>query len=180
MNHTDKEIPLKFYGRPPSINNHSFLDYPENDDCLTIFFTGCSHNCKNCQNKELQDLGKVYEELELGEFIELVTKVAKRLHTKNIVLQGGDPLHPQNRKFTKAIATRLGKDYDICVYTGYKFAQIKEWVDNVKYVVTEKFDESQYITPEKTDNYFQLASTNQEIYKNNELVSKKGRVYFEV
>lgn len=171
---------IYFYGMLPSINNHSFIDYPENDDCLTIFFTGCSHNCHNCQNKELQKTGKIYEQLEITELIILIKKIAKRLNTKNIVLQGGDPLHSQNRICTKSIVQILKLDYNVCIYTGYKYSQIKEWVIGAKYVITEKFDETKFITPEKTDNYFQLASTNQEIYKNNELISEKGRINFEI
>lgn len=169
----------RFYGMYPSINNHSFLDYPENDDCFTVFFTGCLHNCENCQNKELQKTGLVYEEIEYKKFVDLIKKISKRLNTKNIVLQGGDPLHPQNRNFVKKLIFDLKEDYDFCIYTGYCFDEIKEYVRDCKYVITEKFDMSKFITPEKTDDYFQLASSNQKIYKNNKLISEKGKIYFE-
>ena len=169
----------KYYGLEPSINNHSFIDYPSEDDCLTIFFTGCEHNCKNCQNKELQKTGKVYVELEFDEFVERMTKIASRLRTKKIVLQGGDPLHPQNKEFTKMLLENYSYRFDFCVYTGYEYEKIKDFVKYAKFTKCGKFDEAKFITPEKTDEYFQLASSNQKIYKDGILVSKNGRIDFD-
>jgi len=169
----------KFYGMMPSINNHSFLDYPENEDCLTIFFTGCSHHCENCQNKELQQIGLVYVELEYIELVNLITKIAKRLRTNKIVLQGGDPLHPQNRNVARRLVDDLHVLYDFCIYTGYSYRDIKKYTNNCKYVITEKFNERNFMPPEKTDDYLQLASSNQKIYKYGKLISNKGRINFE-
>jgi len=173
------EVIDRFYGKKPSINNHSFLDYPSQCDCLTIFFSGCEHNCKNCQNKELQLVGKVYDEMEYDDFVASLKEVASRVRTNKIVLQGGDPLHRQNRSFTKRLIHDLHKEYDFCVYTGYEFKSIKKYVSESLYVKCGKFREDLFILSEKTDDYFQLASTNQEIYKNNKLISNRGRIYFD-
>ena len=168
-----------FYGKTPSINNHSFLDYPSQDDCLTIFFTGCTHNCKDCQNPELQRVGIVYDKLSFKEFVTTLKDVAFRLRTTKIVLQGGDPMHDQNRLFTKQLMDELHTEYDFCVYTGYDYDQVKNYTTNAKFVKAGLFKIDKFVTPEKTDTYMQFASTNQELYKNNQIVTENGRYYFE-
>lgn len=168
-----------FYGMEPSINNHSFLDYPENVDCLTIFFTGCAHNCAECQNLNLQKLGEVYKAVPYNIFVEGLKEAAARLRTNKITLQGGDPLHPQNRDFTKLLLSNLCNEFDFCVYTGYDYDTIKSYVVDAVYVKCGKFNKEKFTKPVKTDNYFQLASTNQKIYKNKKLISKDGRINFD-
>ena len=43
----------------------TFIDYPSPDEWAVIFyFSGCSHNCYDCHNKQLQtyNIGESYNE----------------------------------------------------------------------------------------------------------------------
>ena len=170
-----------FYGKLPTIQDTSFLDYPSKDGlCLTIMFTGCEHNCYECHNRDLQGLGDVYGSLSMEGLLNIIDEITKRLKTNKIVLQGGDPLHPQNREFTYKLLNRLHvHGYTTCVYTGYEYEEIKDFVKSAKYVKCGKFDKSRFIASEKTDAYFQLSSTNQKLYMQGRLVSTNGRYTFE-
>jgi len=172
---------LIFYGKEPSINNVSFLDYPSKDgSCLTIFFTGCEHACPECHNLELQKTGKVYQTMKMEEFITSIITICKRLRTNKVVFQGGDPLHPQNRNFTYCALNELEVlGYNTCVYTGYEYSIIKDFVKAAIFVKCGKFNKALFINPEKTDDYIQFASSNQTLYKLKKLVSKNGRFNFE-
>lgn len=163
----------------PSNQSLSFIDYPENEHCLTIMFTGCDNNCKGCQNKELQEHGKIIDEIELEEMCEIIDSLSLKMETKNIVIQGGDPLDSQNVKDCIMLCSLLKTKYNICVYTGKELNHVDEnLLDYVDYIKCGKYDETKKVLSEKTDSYLQLASTNQKIYKNGELISKNGRIYF--
>lgn len=163
----------------------SFLDYPDSESqAVLVFMMGCIHNCPNCQNKEFQD--PHYEngtkELTSDEIINHIKQTCKRNHTNKIVLVGGDPLYDANIKTTMVIVEKLRNEYDICIYTGY---DINTVIDNPslrgwKYIIAGPYIMSLAKTPEKTDEYMQLASSNQEIY-NDEFVcltNENGCMYF--
>lgn len=174
---------FNFYGYCPSIDNLTFLDYPEKGGhALTIFFSGCDWNCRGCQNKQLQDLGVVKDCIPYSEFVSILKETCLRLRTNNVVLMGGDPLHPQNREFTKKLIDELKDEYNFCVYTGYIIAYAVPWAFGAKYIKTNGYDERLSQKSEKTSEYFQLASSNQQVFKftNNkyEEISKNGRIYF--
>ncbi|MDO5717466.1 MAG: anaerobic ribonucleoside-triphosphate reductase activating protein [Tissierellia bacterium] len=88
----------------------------------TIFVTGCTHNCKNCFNKEYQDFN--YGELWTDEQTELVLKYLKEDMVSGLTLLGGEPF--QNCEglipVLKRVRTENGKN--IWAYSGYKFEQL--------------------------------------------------------
>lgn len=171
---------LFFYGKEPSIKDASFLDFPSKDGlCLTIFFSGCVHNCNGCHNADLKEPRKNTEKIEFELFLSKVEKILKRLKTNKLVLQGGDPLHPMNKLVTKLMINYFyAKEYEICVYTGYEFDEIEYYVETAKYVKTGVFKEEEFSEPVKTDYYIQFASKNQKLYVNKEIQSIQGRYYF--
>lgn len=167
-----------FYGKEPSIDNLSFMDYPTQEHCLVVFFSGCSHNCKGCHNPELQKTGRVIDEMDCDTFLDRLRATASRLRTNKISLEGGDPLHPQNRMFTKWLLEECKGEFDFIVYTGYEYEQIREYVQEAKFVKCGRFDKTRYVEPRKTDEYMQFASTNQKLYKEGVLVSENGKYEF--
>lgn len=127
----------------------------------TIWFTGCKHNCKNCHNLNLQIkqsgflLSNIYQELK-----------NRRELTDWVVLSGGDPLYDINKSITNQIIKIAHQfNYKIFIYTGYKYDNIKKFIDSIKndgynidYIKCGK-----YIEELKNDNYI-FASINQKLY----------------
>ena len=71
----------------------TFLDYPDNESwAIIVFFTGCAWKCKNCQNKELQDIN-AGEDINVEVLSDQIKQFAKRSGTNKVVLSGGDPFY---------------------------------------------------------------------------------------
>lgn len=88
-----------------------------------IFVTGCTHNCRNCFNKEYQDFnyGEVWTEAETGKVIEFL----KDDNVSGLTLLGGEPM--QNLELIqvlKAVKDKVEKP--IWVYSGYTYEEIME------------------------------------------------------
>ena len=156
----------------------TWLDYPDNVSLATIFYTyGCIHKCKNCQNPSLQTPVESYPR----GIIDEILMYCKRNNTNKLVLSGGDCLlKGANLDLTNAVIDKYSNELDICIYTGYDIDYVKANVHKgFKFVKCGKYDENMKIESEKTDNYLQLASTNQELYDADlKLLSSKGRYYF--
>lgn len=88
-----------------------------------IFVTGCTHNCRNCFNKEYQDFnyGEVWTEAETEKVIEFL----KDDNVSGLTLLGGEPM--QNLELIqvlKAVKDKVEKP--IWVYSGYTYEEILE------------------------------------------------------
>lgn len=88
-----------------------------------IFVTGCTHNCRNCFNKEYQDFnyGEVWTEAETEKVIEFL----KDDNVSGLTLLGGEPM--QNLELIqvlKAVKDKVEKP--IWVYSGYTYEEIME------------------------------------------------------
>lgn len=156
----------------------TWLDYPDNSSLAVIFYTyGCTHKCKNCQNIELQTPVTSYP----SNIIDEIFTYCKRNNTNKLVLSGGDCLFKgANLSLTNAIIDKYKDVLDICIYTGYDIDYVKANVHKgFKFVKCGKYDENMKTEPDKTDNYVQLATTNQAFYDSNyQLLSSNGRYYF--
>ena len=162
----------------------TFIDFPTVDDwAVIIYFTGCSNNCVNCQNKELQNpdykssILSIQDEENLFNFIK---DICKKQDTNKIVFSGGDPLYPTNREIIKNFLNKYGSLYDICIYTGYSIDDVKKFgIHNFKFIKCGRYDESYKQTSEKTEEHIKLASSNQNFYDSNyEQLSKNGILNF--
>jgi len=166
---------------------HSFLDYPSSyDSCLSLYMTGCEHKCKECSNPEFQDheyvSGTMFNYLpeSLDSLIGLIETYCFKYKTKNICLLGGDPLfQPFNMNDTKYILENM-IGYNFCIYTGYDVDYcIQNEIKGFTFLKTGKYISNLSVESEKTDDYVQFASTNQNLYDSNfNLLSKDGRYYF--
>lgn len=161
--------------------SHSFLDYPEKaSECITIYFTGCSHNCTGCHNKELQNPNTTKGTkcvTGVKEIIEHIEQASKKYRTKNVCLMGGDPLYKDNYPFVKELIESSGNKYNYCVYTGYELEDIP-FLTNYKYIKAGKYEEGSSQPPEKTDSYFRLASKNQYIINSDYVVVTFGGTWY--
>lgn len=90
----------------------------------TIFVTGCTHNCKNCFNKEYQDFdyGDVWTSKETKEVVDYL----KLNEVNGLTVLGGEPF--QNEKDLYKIIKEIQKEIskDIWIFSGYTFDQIIE------------------------------------------------------
>lgn len=177
---------IYFYGMKPSVASISFIDYPSPyGHSVGVYFTGCHHMCKGCQNPELQEHGQIYEKLTLEEFISLLKEVAHKARTNKVVLLGGDPLDPQNREFTKSLIESLSGEFDFCVYTGNRPSEEDMgYAYGARFIKFGVYKEDLKQDSVKTGDYMQFASSNQELYRMNEethsydKVTENGRYYF--
>lgn len=102
------------------INNISttWQDYPDDTSiAVIVFFEGCIHNCKGCQNPQLQTPNPV-DKISVEMVLDRIKVLCKKNDTNKIVFSGGDPLYDENLSATKYLIKNL-TNYDICVYTGY-------------------------------------------------------------
>lgn len=92
---------------------------------VVLWVSGCSHNCKGCQNPFSQNplAGVPFDEAAENEiFIEL-----EKDWCTGLTLSGGDPLFSSNREtvinFAKKVKERF-PNKTICLYTGYTWDDI--------------------------------------------------------
>lgn len=113
---------------------------------VSVFLTGCTHNCKSCFNADVQDFksGKEWTDAET----ELVIKYLQSPNVSGFSLLGGEPF--QNLWFTKhlkKIRESLRDNQDIWVWSGYtleellKNEQRKEMLELCDVLVDGKFVE---------------------------------------
>lgn len=142
---------------------HSWLDFPENDDCIVLYTIGCVHNCTNCHNKKLQN---GHNKLSNDDILDLIIKASIKYKTKNIVFSGGDPLYIENVLDVIYINKTLkNKNFYTCVYTGYELDDLNTFMMSFDYIKTGKYIEEKKQHTYKGEDKFQLASTNQKLYK---------------
>lgn len=160
----------------------TWQDYPDSESlAVAIYILGCRHNCYGCSNKELQKFTHPKAKLfTLEPFIKEVKKALYENKTNKLVLLGGDALHPTNIKFIKAFLECVGSEIEVCIYTGHNLHWVqKNKVKGFKFIKCGKYRKDLKQESKKTDNYIQLASTNQELYdRDMKLISKNGKYDF--
>ena len=85
------------------------------------FAQGCSHNCRGCFNQHTHSFtsGQVFD-------IEyLVHDLEKSSYIHGVTFSGGDPFY-QDEAFTEFAKILKKKKYNIWVYTGFKFEEVKK------------------------------------------------------
>ena len=168
---------------------YTWLDYP--DDCsyaLIATCLGCDNNCSGCQNKELQNynLDEEFNEnfkfcsTTVEDFYSALCLGCNKNKTNKVVLSGGDFLFYKNLPFTKELLKINNRYLDICIYTGHTIEYVKQHkIEGFSFIKTGKYDITCKQESVKNDKYFQLASSNQEIYDSNfNLLTYLGRLNF--
>ena len=93
-----------------------------------VFFSqGCKHNCKGCFNQDTHDFNGG-EERDMDELIE---DTISNPMLKGVTFSGGDPLE-RAEDFAYMAEAFKNKNLNIWCYTGYKFEDIINNLDNNK------------------------------------------------
>lgn len=89
---------------------------------VSLFVSGCTHQCKNCFNPETWDFnyGKAFTHHTIDTIIEYM----KPDYIKGITLLGGDPIEPENQEALLPLVKKIREVYpekSIWCFTGYTF-----------------------------------------------------------
>lgn len=92
---------------------------------VSLFVSGCTLNCKNCQNKLAQDFnfGHTYTQETENQIIELM----KKEYISGFSLLGGEPFDNVNSGELLKLLTRIKKEYPqktIYCWTGYYYSEL--------------------------------------------------------
>ena len=112
---------------------------------VVLWVAGCPHHCPGCHNQITWDPegGLVFDEEAKKEIFDELEKV----YVSGITFSGGDPLHEANIQTVTSLAREIRSRYPdktIWLYTGYKWADIKdkEIVDYLDVLVDGRFEQS--------------------------------------
>ncbi len=88
-----------------------------------IFVTGCTHNCRNCFNKDYQDFK--YGEVWTDDETEKVIEYLKDDNVSGLTLLGGEPM--QNLDLIEVLkSVKASVNKPIWIYSGYTYEEILE------------------------------------------------------
>lgn len=87
---------------------------------FTIWFAGCTHGCKGCQNEELWDFNKG-EYFSPQELHDLIIKETQKTNIHTVTLLGGEPLQQDLNELHELCISLFKSKFNIWLYTGYDF-----------------------------------------------------------
>ena len=140
---------------------------------VVVFVSGCTHHCPMCHNKETWDFD-YGTSLDFNKQLE-INNALDNSHIRNLVISGGDPLHPNNLEGTLLIlvgtkSIRTKREQSVIIYTGYTFEQLQERIKNegmlktileeVNLIIDGTYDETK-----KTKTLDYRGSTNQRCWQ---------------
>lgn len=145
-------------------------DINTNGISVSIYFTSCDFNCKNCFNKEFQDYNYGFDftkETKDNIFRYIDNNID---YIDNLAILGGEPLHINNIDSVINLCEEFKlkfPDKKIWLWTGYKFEDIpnKNIIKVVDYIIDGLFVENL-----KDRDLKYRGSNNQRIFKNGELI----------
>ena len=114
---------------------------------VSVFVSGCTHNCKGCFNKEAQDFnyGRPFDK---EKDIKKIKDMLNSKYISRLTILGGEPMEYQNVEGVLEVikgAKDLGKK--IWLYSGYTLEELlerndettNEIIDNIDYLVDGEF-----------------------------------------
>lgn len=113
----------------------------------SIFVSGCTHNCKNCFNKEAQDFN--YGNLYTKEVEDKFMKYVLDDNTKGVSILGGEPLMQTMDNSLLNLLKRIKKETnkEIWLWSGYTYEEAilsekrREILNYVDVLVDGRFEE---------------------------------------
>lgn len=125
---------------------------------FTVWFAGCAHGCKGCQNIELWDENNG-EYFSPEELFSLIIKETERTKINTVTLLGGEPLQQIYEDLVLLCRLLNESGYIIWIYTGYEFEKVpKDLLGYINYIKCGK-----YIEELKVEGSFPV-TTNQKVY----------------
>lgn len=136
---------------------------------VSLFCSGCDHNCKGCFNPETHDpdAGKLFDDNAKLE----IFKDLDESWCSGLTLLGGDPLYKSNRKDVLALIKEVKAKYPdktIGMYTGYTLEECLNMNDNYVNEIFQYIDilcDGRFVENLKSPNKHWVGSSNQHIYK---------------
>ena len=89
----------------------------------SVFFSGCTHDCFNCFNKEYQDIdfGEEFTQKQIDEVIYYLSKD----EVSGLTILGGEPLQQNYEDMINfLIQVRKATQKSIWIYSGYTYEEI--------------------------------------------------------
>lgn len=135
---------------------------------VTLFVSGCSHHCKDCQNPETwsTESGVPFDQAAKDEIFEQLDKD----YISGITFSGGDPLNENNKAEVFTLIHQIRNKYNntksIWIYTGYTWEEI---IEEAFPILTAILDETDVIVDGMFEkdladvNYHWAGSTNQRV-----------------
>lgn len=102
---------------------------------VSIFFQGCTFNCKNCFNPETHDFSGGEEFTD--ETIAKVLDLCDRDYITGLSVLGGEPMHPVNIEGTTRLAKAFKEKYPnktIWAWTGFTYESYLKDKEVTKYI----------------------------------------------
>lgn len=99
----------------------------------SVFFTGCTHNCFNCFNKDYQDFayGKEFTQRQIDEIIRYLSED----EISGLSLLGGEPLQQNyNDMINFLTQVRKSTQKSIWIYSGYTYEEILNSKEKMKII----------------------------------------------
>lgn len=126
---------------------------------VTLFVTGCLHNCAGCHNKPAQNpkMGEPFTE-------DTLKSILRHLKDADgFTITGGDPLYHRNRKSVTELLRAVKDAYpdkDVWMWTGYKYSEVhlEPAMEYVDILIDGKYEKSLPPAPWR-------GSSNQQIIK---------------
>lgn len=147
---------------------------------VTLFVSGCSHHCKDCQNPETwsTESGIPFDEEAVNEIFEQLDKD----YISGITFSGGDPLNENNRvevcSLIHQIRLKYGKSKSIWIYTGYSWEEIVNTLTPILLGIDVLID-GMFKKDLADVNYHWAGSTNQRVIDVQKSLEDKKIVLFE-
>ena len=125
---------------------------------FTLWFSGCSMGCYNCQNPSLQskERGESYE---VKTVLFAICNECPKHNIDTVVLLGGEPLEQDLNDLVTLINKLKGYGYKVWLYTGWEFEDIPEPVKDGLHTIKC----GRYIEELRCDGF--PASTNQKVLR---------------
>lgn len=144
----------------------------------TIFVTGCTHNCKECFNKEYQDFnfGDPWTDKET----EMVKDYLNQPEVAGLTLLGGEPFQNMDGLVPLLKEIRKSTDKDIWIFSGDTFEAIK--ADEKKFQLLKLCDvlvDGPFVNELKDLRLKFRGSSNQRIIKIKDSIEKNKVVLWE-
>ena len=166
----------------------TFVDFPDNHSlAVIVFFEGCTHNCKGCQNPLLQTTS-IKDYYSKDDVVKKIDTYCKRCNTDKIVLSGGDPYFNKH-ECMYVVDKLINLNYEVCVYTGYTVDKVEEFYEHYDYKKPTYLKCGGYIEDltvndsGKTEEKLTLISSNQRFYKTVDnkfkIISEANVLYFQ-
>ena len=114
--------------------------------CLSYWVQGCPHRCKGCHNPETWDFNGGIEDTEENIINKILTLLNKNGIQRDLSILGGEPLCPENLRFTMAILKEVKEKYPSVktyVWTGYYLEELNKSIfDNIDFLIDGRYDEN--------------------------------------